>query len=171
MPTPGACVNPLVNGGFETNDAWVLRGGRLPRYVEAMPHGGRRMLLLGIVWNEANTFNYSTVWQRLAVPSRARSMTVRAWAYQAAQPGGGADRQLMLIYDIDPDQNLQGQRSPLAYVFGERQNTEAWQRRTLTIDVTAYRGRALWLYSTAVNDGYGGRVWMALDDIEVAFCE
>jgi hypothetical protein len=126
--------------------------------------------LLGIRPGEPNAFAYSTIWQALPVPSDARGMTVSAWTYQAAEPGGGADRQLMLIYDIDPDHNLQGQRSPIAYVFGERVNADVWQRRTLTMDVSAYRGRSLWLYSTVVNDGHGGRAWMYLDDIEVAFC-
>ena len=171
-PTPpGLCANPLVNGGFETDDGWTYRGGRPPRYMEAMVHGGRRSLLLGIVSDEPNVYSYSTAWQGMRVPAGARTMTVRAWTYQAAQPGGGPDRQLMLVYDIDPDQNQQGQRSPIAYVFGERLNIEAWQRRTLTIDVTPYRNRTLWLYSTVVNDGFGGRVWMLLDDIEVSFCD
>ncbi|RIL12738.1 hypothetical protein DCC79_00485 [bacterium] len=168
--TADPCAHPLVNGGFETGEAWVLRGGRPPRYLETMVHGGRRSLLLGILSDEPNTYSYSTAWQRLAVPANARTMTVRAWAYQAAQPGGGPDRQLMLVYDIDPEQNQQGQRSPVAVVFGEWLNVESWQRRTLTIDVTAYRGRSLWLYASAVNDGLGGRVWMTLDDIDVAFC-
>jgi hypothetical protein len=168
---PPVCVQRLVNGGFETDEAWVYRGGRPPRTMTAMLHSGRRSLLLGILSDEPNVFSYSTTWQAIAVPATASTMAVRAWTYQAAQPGGGPDRQLMLVYDIDPDQNLQGQRSPIAYVFGERANIEAWQRRTLTLDVTAYRNRTLWLYSTVVNDGLGGRVWMLLDDIDVTFCD
>ena len=70
----------------------------------------------------------------------------------------------------DPALNLQGQRSPLAYVFGERSNAGSWQKRSLTLDVTSYRGQRLWIYGSVANDGQGGRAWMALDDIEVAFC-
>jgi hypothetical protein len=159
-----------VNGGFETDEGWTLRGGRPPRYVTHMKHSGERSMLLGILSNEPNVFSYSTIWQPFDVPSDATTMTVSAWTYQAAQPGGGPDRQLMLIYDIDPAENTGGQRSPIAYVFGERENAAAWQRRTLTIDVTPYRGQTLWLYSTVVNDGLGGRVWMDLDDVDVKLC-
>ena len=60
--------------------------------------------------------------------------------------------------------------SPVAYVFGERRDAGGWQRRTLTLDVTAYRGANLWVYSTVLNDGLGGRAWMHLDDLEVIIC-
>jgi hypothetical protein len=159
-----------VNPGFETDGGWTLAGARLPRRIDHMAHSGEHAMLLGIVPGEPNVFSFSTVWQGVPVPANATTMQVSAWTFQAAQPGGGPDRQLMLIYDIDPGQNLQGQRSPIAYVFGERVNADSWQRRTLTIDVTAYRGGTLWLYSSAVNDGLGGRVWMALDDLEVKLC-
>ena len=170
IATPDGCAHPVQRGGFEADGSWTFRGGRQPRYSADKVHDGRRSLLLGIRPGEPNAYAYSTAWQGLAVPAGARSMTVSAWTYQAAEPGGGPDRQLMLVYDIDPDQNLQGQRSPIAYVFGERLNVDAWQKRTLTLDVSAYQGSTLWLYSTVANDGYGGRAWMYLDDIDVAFC-
>ena len=135
-----------------------------------MVHDGGRAMLLGIVPGEPNVFSFSSIWQGMDVPDDATTMTVSAWTFQAAQPGGGPDRQLMLVYDVDPGDNVSGQRSPVGYVFGERENVDAWQRRTLTIDVSDYRGGRLWLYSSAVNDGLGGRVWMVLDDIEVKFC-
>ncbi len=131
---------------------------------------GEKSMLLGILPGERNAFTYSTLWQRMPVPEDARTMQVSAWTYQGAEPGGGPDRQLMLVYDINPDDNLRGQRSPIAYVFGERLPVGSWQRRTLTLDVSDYQGKALWLYSTVANDGFGGRAWMYLDDIDVAFC-
>lgn len=170
IATPDGCAHPVQHGDFETDGAWTFRGGRQPRYSADKVHDGRRSLLLGIRPGEPNAYAYSTAWQALAVPAGARRMTVSAWTYQAAEPGGGPDRQLMLVYDIDPDRNQQGQRSPIAYVFGERLNVDAWQKRTMTLDVSAYRGGTLWLYSTVANDGYGGRAWMYLDDIDVAFC-
>lgn len=127
-------------------------------------------MLLGIRPGEANQYSFSTIWQGLPVPAQARTMNIGAWTWQGAEPGAGPDRQLMLVYDIDPGQNLQGQRSPVAYVFGERSHVGAWQKRTLALDVTPYRGRTLWLYASVANDGLGGRAWMALDDLEVAFC-
>jgi hypothetical protein len=167
---PDGCVRPVVNGGFEADGAWVKHGNRPPRDVTTVVHTGQRSELLGILPAEPNEYTYSTLWQPLAVPPGATTMAVAAWTWQAAEPGGGPDRQLMLIYDIDPDLNQQGQRSPIAYVFGERLDARAWQRRTLTIDVTGYRGQTLWFYATVLNDGLGGRAWMYLDDVEVAFC-
>lgn len=127
-------------------------------------------MLLGIAANEPNVYNRSTMWQPMAIPANARTMRVNVWTYQAAEPGSGPDKQLMLVYDIDPAQNLQGQRSPIGTVFNERVNAQAWQLRTFNMDVSAYRSRTLWLYASAVNDGQGGRVWMTLDDIEVIVC-
>ncbi len=170
IATPDDCARPLQQGGFEQDGAWTFRGGRQPRYSAEQVHGGRRSLLLGIRPGEPNAFSYSTAWQALPVPADATRMNISAWTYQAAEPGGGPDRQLMLVYDIDPAENLQGQRNPVAYVFGERVNAGAWQKRTLSLDVRAWRGETLWLYSTVANDGLGGRAWMFLDDIEVELC-
>ena len=90
--------------------------------------------------------------------------------FQGAEPGGGPDRQLVLLYDVDPAQNLQNQRSPIAYILGERVNSGAWQQKVFTFDVTRYRGQRLWLYASVSNDGQGGRAWMLLDDVDVSVC-
>ena len=142
----------------------------MPRYTTAMGHSGSRSIVLGILPDEPNRFAYSTVWQPVSVPEDATDLSIAAWTFQEAQAGGGPDRQLMLVYDIDPQLNVSGQRSPIATVFGERSDAKAWQRRTRTLDVSAYRGETLWLYSTVLNDGLGGRVWMFLDDVEMVFC-
>jgi hypothetical protein len=168
--TPDGCAHPLVNGGFESDGDWTRRGSPSPRFATDTVYSGMRSLLLGIKPGEANTFSYSTAWQGVLVPVGARTMTLSAWSYQAAEPGGGPDRQLLLIYDVDPATNTHGQHSPIAYVFGERVDAQAWQRRTVTIDVTAYRGRNLWVYATVANDGLGGRAWMWLDDVDARFC-
>jgi hypothetical protein len=169
-PTGDECVRPLVNGGFESEEGWVLRGARIPRLAASEVHSGERSMLLGIKPNEPNEYSYSTIWQPVPVPSDARTLSIAAWTYQGAEPGGGPDRQLVLIYDIDPSQNREGRRAPIAYVFGERVDARVWQRRTLTIDVSDHRGGTLWVYSTVMNDGMGGRAWMYLDDVEVVFC-
>jgi hypothetical protein len=104
------------------------------------------------------------------VPAGARSLAVGAWVYQVAEPGGGPDRQLLLVYDVDPAANAELGRPPIAVVLAERGNAQAWQRRVLTFDVSAWRGRTLWLYASVVNDGFGGRAYMVLDDAETSFC-
>jgi hypothetical protein len=142
----------------------------LPRYTTDRAHSGKRSLLLGILPGETNVLSWSSAWQRVRVPNDATDLTVAAWTYQQAENGAGPDRQLLLVYDIDPADNTTEHRSPIATVFGERTNTAAWQRRSLTFGVSEYRGRFLWIYSTVMNDGYGGRVWMNLDDTEAMFC-
>jgi hypothetical protein len=170
VPTGDACARPLVNPGFETDAAWILNGSWAPRYTAAMAHSGQRSLFLGVAPNERNVYSYSSAWQAVIVPSSARTLAVSAWTFQAAEPGGGPDRQLLLLYDIDPAENATAQRPPVAVVFADRLNVQAWQRRALTLDVSAWRGRRLWLYSSVVNDGFGGRAYMMLDDMEMAFC-
>jgi hypothetical protein len=170
VPTGDPCQRPLVNPGFETDAAWVLQGGRPPRYSDAMAHSGRRSLYLGIAPGEANAYAYSTTWQPVTVPANTTTMAVSAWTFQGAEPGGGADRQLVLVYDVNPADNTSAGRAPIAVVVAERSNAQAWQRRSLTMDVTAWRGKTLWFYASVVNDGLGGRAYMLLDDTEVAFC-
>jgi hypothetical protein len=133
-------------------------------------HTGNRSLLLGVIPGEPNVLSYSSTWQRVRVPNDATRLTVAAWTYQQAEAGAGPDRQLFLIYDVDPATNGTAQRSPIATVFGERSNAAAWQRRSLTLDVASYRGRYLWVYGTVMNDGFAGRAWMYLDDLETVFC-
>jgi hypothetical protein len=135
-----------------------------------MAHGGRRSLFLGVPPNEANERSYSSTWQPVTVPEDARSLTASAWTYQVAEPGSGADRQVLFVYDVDPALNGQLGRAPIAVVFADRLNTPTWQRRALTFDVREWRGRRLWLYGSVVNDGFGGRAYMWLDDLELAFC-
>ncbi len=170
VPTPDGCRRPLINPGFENDQGWTYRGQRSPRTTSAMAHSGLRSLVLGILSDEPNRLAYSTLWQPVRVPSDATTMQVSAWTFQEAQPGGGADRQLMLVYDVDPASNIDGQRAPLASVFAERSDAKAWQRRVRNLDVSAYRNQTLWIYATVVNDGLGGRAWMFLDDTEVSFC-
>jgi hypothetical protein len=170
-PTPGdACARPLLNSGFESDGSWTFRGGVTPRYTTQVVHGGARSLLLGVRPGEPNGFSYSTAWQRVSVPSTASSLQIAAWTWQGAEPGGGPDRQLILVYDIDPAQNTEAQRQPIGFVVAERSNAAAWQRRTLAMDVSAYRGQSLWLYASVMNDGFGGRAWMYLDDVEATLC-
>jgi hypothetical protein len=170
VPTPDGCRRPVVNPGFENDQGWTFRGQRSPRTTSAMAWSGLRSLVLGVLSDEPNRLSYSTIWQPMRVPADASTMTVSARTFQEAQPGGGADRQLLLVYDVDPAQNIDGQRAPIAYVFGERSDAKAWQKRVRTIDVSAYRNRTLWIYATVFNDGRGGRAWMFLDDVEAAFC-
>ena len=170
IPTSDPCLRPLLNPGFETDEGWSLVGGRPPRYSTAMAHSGQRSLFLGIAPNEPNTFSYSTTWQPVTVPAMAGSMTVSGWTFQAAEPGGGPDRQLLLVYDVDPAHNTGSGQQPIGIVFAERLNAQAWQRRALTMDVRPWRGRTLWIYSSVANDGFGGRAYMVLDDMEVSFC-
>lgn len=169
-PTPEGCANVLVDGGFEAEGRWTLGGARPPRLTDAMAHAGRRSLVLGILSDEANRYAYSSAWQRVQVPIDAVDLSVVGWTFQEAQPGGGADRQLLLVYDIDPAANAQGQRSPILRVLGERSDAKAWQRRVESLDVRPWRGRSLWVYASVVNDGAGGRAWMMLDDVEAVFC-
>lgn len=164
------CSHPLVNAGFESDAVWTLLGAWPPRYVKDVVHGGERSMLLGILPGEANQLTYSSLWQPFVVSPEGRQMTVTAWTYQASERGSGPDRQLILLYDVDPGANLDYQRQPIARVLAERSDARAWQRRALTIDVSAYRGQTLWLYASVLNDGLAGRTWMYLDDLDVAIC-
>ena len=76
---PGACIELLVNGGFETNTAWVFPGTAYPAgYTTARARSGSRSLRAGVDV-PPDRYAYSDAYQLVAIPASAATVTLRAW--------------------------------------------------------------------------------------------
>jgi hypothetical protein len=165
------CEAPLLNGGFESSQGWVL--GRVPRparYAEERAFRGARSLQMGLLPGETNLLTFSSAWQSIEVPQMAQTLEVEAWTWRAATGADGRDVQALLLYDAEPGSEEGRARQPIAVIMRTRADVRAWTQHTLRLDAAAYRGRHLWLYATAANDGQDGHVWMYLDEVAVRLC-
>lgn len=170
IASPG-CEHVLKNGSFETLDAWVRGGARLPRFVGIPVHSGRWSVLTGFLPTEPNELAWSSVWQPIMIPRDASTLRVEAWVYRAAEgDAAGDDRQLVLVYDVDPELNVRLERAPIAIVLADRSDERMWRRVAAEVPVARYRGRTLWVYASTRNDGVGGRTWMFVDDVSAEVC-
>jgi hypothetical protein len=149
----------LVNGGFETDEAWYI--GWTPRpavYSIQVVHGGARSMRLGIT-DQGDYPSYSTIWQKVTIPFDAYYAALSFWYYPLSQDTIGRDWQEALILDA----NLY----PLAQVVKVNSNSQTWTYHTF--DLMSYRGQTIAIYFNVHNDGEGDRkTAMYLDDVSVA---
>lgn len=158
-PVPGACAELIVNGGFETADAWLLgQSGHPPLYVPMPVHGGSRALQMGLPAG-GNAVSYSSARQKLVLPTGANKITLTYWEH----PGGGDSgdyREVLLLNAA----GLYYRTLDRAYGAGSNQ----WQVRT--VDLESYTGQTVYLYFNTYNNGSGALAWNYLDDVSVQSC-
>ncbi len=169
-PPPPGCRNDTGDGGFESDSPnWIFgRDPVPPRYVADPAGSGSRVVLLGnpSELGNANVVTYSSVRRLVTIPSDATSAIV-SWRalYRTeegvdAQPSRFNDRQDFVLLSPGLD--------TIAVPFRTRSNTSSYE--IASVDLSGYRGRTLYLYFNAFNDGNGGRTWMYLDDVSLEIC-
>ncbi len=177
----GACEERLVNGGFETDAAWVFPNTPYPAdYSVALAHTGHRSLRAGIV-ADADLRSYSSARQTFAIPAGVANATLSLSWLPLSQESGLAlppadpqsiadgrapgveledDAQYILLLDEDGEM--------LKTLAWERANAAAWQ--PLSFDLSAYAGRTVQLHIGAFNDGDGKRTALYADDVSLVVC-
>ncbi|MBW7885163.1 MAG: hypothetical protein H3C34_21530 [Caldilineaceae bacterium] len=159
-PTPDSCTELLVDGGFEDGTGWVFAKTPATGAVVTTPvHAGNYAARLGIEPAASNVYAYSTVYQRVTLPSDQR-IVLRYWEH----PGGaadGADVREALLLKNDATYLATLERVRLA-------GTGQWQQRTF--DLTPYRGQRVIIYFNVYNDGRNSRFWNYLDEVELLAC-
>lgn len=163
-PTPTATPTPpyeelLVNGGFETDEAWYIGWTQRPAvYSTEVVHSGARSMRLGIT-DQTDAYSYSTIWQKVTIPLDAYYATLSFWYYPLSQDTIENDWQEAMILDA----NLY----PLAQVMKVNSNSQTWTYHAF--DLLPYRGQTIAIYFNVHNDGEGDRkTAMYLDDVSVA---
>ena len=167
---PVGCRNDLFDGGFETDSVgWIFgRDPVPPRYVNDPFGGGSRVVLLGNPPDSGNpnVVTYSSVRRLVTIPSDASSAIVSWRALYRTQEG--VDAQPSRFVDRQDFVLLSPGLDTIAVPFRTRSNTAGYQ--ITSIDLSGYRGRTLYLYFNAFNDGDGARTWMYLDDVALEVC-
>ncbi len=192
-PSPGKnCTDLIVNGGFEDDGYWEMPITPHPAaYSTADRHGGSRSVRLGIEPGDANIYSHSSAYQKVRVPANADSITLSFWArrFTDERTRGRPDPTLDLYdparviagkfdwhtrserarYDWQEVLVLQGGcYNWLATLMRERSNDGVWTQ--YTYDLTPFRGQEIVIYFNVINNGYGGRTWMYVDDVQVLAC-
>lgn len=187
---PVTCYEGLVNGGFETNDGWVIRHNPvLAAYVTSPVHSGARSMRTGIPSGGANVASYSPIEQAFTLPDvppqPPLGATLRFWHYnvwgdgalgETAQPA--PDLATLPRTEAELAQAKLG--TDFFYVIGieddgtirwllvERANRLAWYQTT--IDLQPYAGHQLRLQFGTYNNGSGGISRTFVDDVSLQIC-
>jgi len=157
----GPCADLLVNGGFESDEGWVLN--RLATYDATNVYSGTRSVRVGIPPGEPGSDAYSSVAQTFTMPACATA-TLRLWAY----PIGEGD---------DPDDyhyvSLRDESGALHALDGRWQSdARDWLERQYDLSAYAasHAGQAVTLYIGARNDGDDDTASLYVDDVALEVC-
>lgn len=165
-PLQQSCFDIVVNGGFETRDAWTLGSGPLPpQYVYSPTKSGAWAMQLGNVNLLPSVEAYSSTFQTLSIPANAISAELSFWVWTFTEANPGNDRQEALL--LVQGANVQSS-SPASAVWGELSNSGNYQ--LIRLSVAGQIGRTFELTFSVYNDGFGGRTWMYVDDVTLTVC-
>jgi hypothetical protein len=163
------CRDLLVNGSFESSSGWLLGPSIVPpQYTTTQPQAGARAMQLGTLPTMAptNRSSYSSIRQLVTLPANANYLILRWWEWAGTQestttaPGTASDRQEVLL--LTPAEQV------LTVIQRTRQTSGGWQERS--VDLSAYRGRAVYLYFNVFNDSNTLATWLYVDEVALLDC-
>ena len=177
-----ACVEALVNGGFEYNDSgWYFPDSEWPAgYSTDIVHGGARAVRTGLAspLNE-NRYSYSSVRSSLiSIPAGGGGATLRLWLYPLTtevlnvpapvRPNGpdfgdmtmAADNQYVVVLDAN-DQLLET-------LVSMGSNNRQWSYHEFNL--SEYAGRTIKIQAGTYNDGADGMTALYVDDVSLELC-
>lgn len=171
----------VINGGFETEDAWDLPGTPQPaQFSDAIAYVGRQAVQIGSVSGD-NVAAYSSARQDVTIPAGTQTAVLTFYTYAVSgdgtmagktavfpqnsiavvtEPTGatGGDAQYVLI--LDPDSG-----AILETLFWQQSNGQMWQ--FYTYDLSAYAGQTIRLHFGVHNDGSGGHTGLVVDNVSL----
>jgi hypothetical protein len=158
-PTPPlSCSNLVVNGSFETQEAWTINDTTYPAgYSTEQVYDGARSMRLGIPPGGANTYSYSSIDQTLAIPANATSVTLNYWSYARSDDLTGD------WFDVLVNDGVNWN-----YTFEERSDAQSWQPHSQ--DLSTFVGENITLRFRVYNDGAGGHTVTWLDQVNLWVC-
>jgi hypothetical protein len=167
--SPPVCNDVVTNGGFETDDGWVINMTPVPAaYTSERFYLGGHSVRLGIVPPMAGdgSISYSSVDQTIPVldgstapSSGAISATLAFWLYPINENGDDGDLQYVGLYD---------QEGTWSTLWSGRLDTQDWITREL--DLTPYVGQVIRLRFSVKNDGDADNTAVYVDDVRLEVC-
>lgn len=161
-PDPGGCTNLLLNGDFESTGGWSF--GSTPyaaRYVASPVYSGLRAAGQGLPTAITNRVAHSSVYQRVTIAANAPAPVVLRFLRRSGGAADGVDYREALLLNSNLGYLGTLERS---YAAGNDQ----WVERSY--DLTAYRGRTLYVYFNVYNNGKGTQMWNTIDRVTLGGC-
>jgi hypothetical protein len=156
-PLP-SCTELLVNGGFETDEAWEIADTPAKaQFTDAAARTGLRSLQAGIIDPVRNVYSYSSAQQRLSIPATANA-TLTMWYLVPAEGGTGDYGYVMLLPE--------GGRWQFLDTLSDR--TSGWER--LAWDMSVYAGQTITLRIGMRNDGRTQPMVLYADNVSLQSC-
>ena len=161
-PDPGGCANLLLNGDFEGTGGWSFGSTPYPaRYVTSPVYSGLRAAGQGLASGVANRVAHSSVYQRITIAADAPAPVVLRFMRRSVGAADGVDYREALLLNSSLGYLASLERS---YAAGNDQ----WVERSF--DLTAYRGRTLYVYFNVYNNGAGTQMSNTVDRVTLGSC-
>jgi hypothetical protein len=189
------CTNLFGNSGFEGSGSWNIPiTAYSAAYSTERKYAGGRSMRTGIT-GDINKYSYSDAYQVVTIPSNATQASLRLWYYpqsgEVANAPEAEDRPALnppqpgVVWDDlitqtaptaeslnSPDAQyvllLNQNGAVLKTLLWTLRNTQAWTY--FTYDLTAYRGQTVRIQFGTMNDGYGGKTAMFVDEAYLDNC-
>jgi hypothetical protein len=196
---PDACINQVVNSGFEVSNGWGIPYTAYPAgYVDKWPYAeevysGSWAMRTGIpAYKEyLNRYSYSDFWQTVYVPNSAASATLTLYnkMVNTGVPYAAESGDEVNLAEGDPH------FAPGA-VWGEEplvgdwmyvlimnpyngtilRTLQAWDARSndwkpRSYDLSAYRGQSIRIQIGTFNNGWDGAQSMYVDEVILRVCD
>ncbi|MBN1402793.1 MAG: hypothetical protein JXA74_18265 [Anaerolineae bacterium] len=177
--SPITCYEAVVNGGFESNVAWVIPDTVYDAaYSTGQAHTGARSMRTGILNLANNVYSYSSAQQTVTIPTGIDSATLRFWLYPLSGDAQVVPTPYPRSAGINPLQQLSYdvQYVLLLDTAGEWIDTLVWHARNdaqwlyYEFDLAGYAGQTIKLHFGSYNTGYGGVTAMYVDDVSLEIC-
>ncbi len=153
-----ACTDVLINGGFESDESWVLN--HLAVYDTSQVYSGARSARVGILPGESGggALSYSSVMQEVTLPAGS-SATLRLWVYAIGEMSDLDDWHYVSLRD----------QSDVYHALDHWQSdARAWEQQEY--DLSAYLGQTVMLYIGTRNDGDDDTAALYVDDVGLEVC-
>ena len=171
-----ACTEAMLNGGFETGEAWVSDPNA--SYSNSLAHSGSRSMQTGIVGG-ANTSAHSTTMQTVSIPAGTPGATLRLWLYPISgdtvsqglivQPNLPTIDTVEASNDAQYVQVLDNKNELLETLLWTRSNEQTWG--LYQFNLSKYAGQTVRIQAGVFNDGLGGLTALYIDDVSLELCD
>jgi alpha-tubulin suppressor-like RCC1 family protein len=154
----------IVNGGFETNDAWQFNSApEMGGYTTTVAHGDQRSVKLGILPPAPIQYGYAIVSQQVSIPAPVSLARLSFWYWPRREDGSGP-----LTHSRQFVELLDGHGQLLEELIESSADAPGWQYAEF--DLTKYAGQTVTVEFGVFHDGnalYGKRTAMFVDDVSL----
>jgi hypothetical protein len=161
------CEDLISEGGFDGEDlsAWTISGNHEPQLVSYPARSGIAALRMGLVDGESDSFGYSAIGQRVALPPGVVSADLSLWMRPLALSPGDA-----IVVELR--RPTTGDRAVVVGPAPEIPVNE-WSRYSMDVDPDTW-GRSLEVYVAVLNRGQrlapGELTSAVVDDVSLQAC-